>query len=339
MIKRAPILLLVVLLGACGNLLDPAAAVVSGEKITIDKIDEELERFRQTPRYDQLVTQGNESQIARDVQQGYLTLLIRETVLDEEAEERGVEVTPDEVNARVEQTIEDLGSEGQFQEALKEDGITIEIVELNLRIQLLEEELHDEVTADIGPSESEIRAHYEESTRDYQEVRAQHILVADLAQAQELAAQLQKASAKNLDELFADLAKKHSEDPISSKQGGDLGWSLPTSFEKPFADAVAKLPIGEVSDAVETQFGFHVIRVTARRLTPFEQARASIEEELEGPAVQQAWEEWLRDAYREADIRVNSRFGEFHIDSLSVGNATAEDVPAGEAPLEPSPSL
>jgi foldase protein PrsA len=338
MTRRIAALALLALLTGCGNLLEPAAAVVSGEKITIDKVEDELERFRQTQRYELLVNQANPSQIERGAQQAYLTELIQETVLDEKAEELDLEVTPEEVNQRIDELVQEEygGSEAQFQEALREEGLDREGVELQIRIQLLEVELYEKVTSDIGPTEEDVRTYYEEHIKDFQEVRAEHILVGKPGLAQDLAVRLQPAGAKKVDKLFASLARKHSEDPISRKEGGDLGWGLPASF--PFGKAATQLQVGQVSDPIKTRFGFHIVRVTGRRLTPLERARDVIEQRLREPARQEAWADWLRDAYEDAEIRVNSRFGEFHLDTFTVGNATAEDVPAGEAPVETSPA-
>lgn len=106
-----------------------------------------------------------------------------------------------------------------------------------------------------------------------EKVRASHILVAfkgamradpeikrTKAEAKKLAEDLQKKLATAKAELFADSAKKSSDDKGSGKAGGDLGEFTRTQMVKPFSDAAFSLKPGEVSKVIESDFGFHVIR-------------------------------------------------------------------------------
>ncbi|MBM3341323.1 MAG: peptidylprolyl isomerase [Betaproteobacteria bacterium] len=124
-----------------------------------------------------------------------------------------------------------------------------------------------------------------------QETRqASHILVAVDAQAP--AADKQAARAKAADLLkqvqakpaiFADLAKAHSQDPGSAVNGGDLGLFKRGDMTKPFADAAFGMKVGEISGLVESEFGIHIIRLTAinpAKAPAFEAQRAQIENEL-----------------------------------------------------------
>ena len=269
----------------CGNLFDPAAAVVDGEKITISKLEAELEQYRETSRYQQLVAQAPKGEIERTFQQDTLTLFIREAVLEEEAEERGIEVTPEEVNERIDRAKEEAGSESAFMELLREAGYTLEQAELQVRVQLLAEELRAEVTKGVGPSEEELRSYYEDHIEKFQEVRAQHILLdADkLALAEDLALRLQKADQKEVEKLFESLAQRYSADPSTADEGGDLGWAPPGQYAPPFTRALLDLEVGVVSDPIQTQFGWHVIRVEDRRKVqppPFEAVAPQLREGL-----------------------------------------------------------
>lgn len=106
-----------------------------------------------------------------------------------------------------------------------------------------------------------------------EKVKAAHILIAykgamradpeikrSKADAKKLAEELQKKVAKAKPDVFADLAKKSSDDKGSGKAGGDLGEFTRTQMVKPFADAAFALKPGEVSKVVESDFGFHVIK-------------------------------------------------------------------------------
>lgn len=90
------------------------------------------------------------------------------------------------------------------------------------------------------------------------EVRASHILVANKMEAEKLVGQLNSGS------KFEDLAKKHSTCP-SGKSGGDLGYFGRGRMVKAFEDAAFTLDKGAVSQPIETQFGYHIIKVTDKR--------------------------------------------------------------------------
>lgn len=88
--------------------------------------------------------------------------------------------------------------------------------------------------------------------------RASHILVSDRALAQELSRKAKQGAD------FATLAREHSTCP-SKSSGGDLGWFGPGAMVQPFEYAVKNLGVGSISDAVQTQFGYHVIKVTGKK--------------------------------------------------------------------------
>src|SRR5687767_6202837 len=86
-----------VLLAGCGNLFDTAAAVVGGQKITVQEVTDGLEQFKETEEYERLAQQGNIEAIQRQVEQAFLGDLIRRAVLEPEAADLDIEVTDEEV--------------------------------------------------------------------------------------------------------------------------------------------------------------------------------------------------------------------------------------------------
>lgn len=90
------------------------------------------------------------------------------------------------------------------------------------------------------------------------EWKASHILVKEQGLARKIQQQLKQGA------RFEDLARQHSTCP-SKSSGGDLGWFGPGKMVKAFEDAVRKIGIGSISDPVQTQFGYHVIKVTGKR--------------------------------------------------------------------------
>lgn len=340
--RRVFVLAVAVLLAApaCGNLLDPAAAVVYGEKIPMDEVQALLDEYVASQAYEQLAAQGDAGALKREYEQGRLSALIMRAVLTPAAEERGIEITEQDVDDQIaEIAASEFENQSQFEEALKEQGLSRKDLEEIVHDRLLEDELRSAVVAEAEPTVEDVRAFYEDNLADFELTRSQHVLVDKEGLARQLAQRLQVAPEARLAKLFASLARKHSTDPSASQNGGNLGFQPPGSFVPPFEEAVAALEPGEVSDPVQTEFGWHVIRVVARRTSSFEEARPQIESQLAGAAQDDAWRTFLRDLFAEADVEVNPRYGEFDEQLGRVVDPDAGDIPAGEAPApEESPT-
>lgn len=331
-----------VALPACGDLLDPAAAVVYGEKIPIEDVQEEVDEFLESDSYKELAAQGDGPAFEREAEQRRLTDLIRRAVLAPVAQEHGIEVTEADVDEAVDAFVDAQleGQRGRLEEDLKERGLTEAQFRDIMYDQILHDSLRAEITADVQPSEEDVRAFYEDNRAEYRTTRAQHILVEDRALADQLAARLQGANAGNVEDLFADLARRHSLDPGSARKGGDLGYQPAGTFVEPFENALARMGEGEISDPVKTEFGWHVLYLADVRVEPFERVRAGIEQQLVGETQDEVWSEYLRELFEEADIEVNPRYGVFDEELFGVVDPDADDIPAGEAPaVDPSPSV
>jgi peptidyl-prolyl cis-trans isomerase D len=152
----------------------------------------------------------------------------------------------------------------------------------------------DALGAQASVNPAEVRKQYDDNIKQYakpEERQASHILIAvkpdakDDAKAaakkkaEDLAAQARRAPGK-----FAELAKNNSDDPGSAAQGGDLGlFARDGSMVKPFEDAVFSAKEGDIVGPVQTDFGWHVIKVTAikpSKTQSFDEVKAQIEQEL-----------------------------------------------------------
>src|SRR4051812_40688313 len=105
---RIALVVALLVFGACGNLFDTAAAVVNGHKITEAEIDEGLTKFTATDEYKRLASQGDAQAIQRQFLQAYITQLIRRSVMEPEADDLGIDVSDDEVDARIEEIKNDF---------------------------------------------------------------------------------------------------------------------------------------------------------------------------------------------------------------------------------------
>jgi peptidyl-prolyl cis-trans isomerase C len=118
------------------------------------------------------------------------------------------------------------------------------------------------------------------------EYKLRHILVANEADAKNVIAELKKGG------TFEKIAAAKSTDPGSKTKGGDLGWQTAGNFVKPFGDAVQGMKPGQVSDKpVQTQFGWHVIKVENERpyvFPPYDEVKGQIEQGMQGQVQQKA---------------------------------------------------
>ena len=320
--------------GGGGNPLEQSAATVNGEKISSDQIQKDLAAFKETAEYKQLAKQQGADAISRQFEQVTLARLVRRAVLVPIAEQMGIEVSDEEIEQQLEQVKAQLPSEEAFDKALEERGFTLDEVKALFHDQLIEQKLQGKVTADSGPTDERLREEYESDPAAFDETHYQHILVKKESTAKDLSTQLQEAPPGKVDSLFPQLAKKFSEDPSAAENNGDLGFLPAGQLVPEFEEAAAKLEVGEVSAPVQTEFGFHVIRVTGRRSLSFEEAKPQLEQQLGASEGEAAWMSFVKNAYEEADVEINPRFGELDLDTQQVVNPGAESVPGAEEPQE-----
>jgi peptidyl-prolyl cis-trans isomerase D len=156
----------------------------------------------------------------------------------------------------------------------------------------------------VEVSDEEIKRFYLENQRRYQtpeERRASHILIpaAATASADEKAKARTQAEdllrqAKANPKKFGELAAKFSKDPGSAEKGGDLGFFARGLMVKPFDEAAFAMKVGDIAGPIETQYGFHIIRldeIKATKTTPLDAVRAQIVEEIRKPKVAKAFAE------------------------------------------------
>lgn len=202
---------------------------------------------------------------------------------------------------------------------------TAAMVELT-RLNVLQNAESEKYLKDKKPTEQELRAEYETQIAGMskQEYHAKHILVATEAFATKLIGDLDKGA------KFEDLAKRESMD-TSKDSGGDLGWFTPDRMVKPFSEAVMALKPGEFTHTpVQTQFGWHVIKLEETREVappPFD----SVKQRLEGMVQAKKFKGYVDELLKTAKV-------EKKLEPPATGSAPAAGAApaAGSAPAEPA---
>lgn len=155
---------------------------------------------------------------------------------------------------------------------------------------LLANTLFQDLLTEATPTEQEVRAYYDEHKSEYESAKARHILVrfkgsrVPIREGQpdrteeEALEYTQKVRARLVaGEAFAEVAKKESDDSGSGENGGDLGEFGRGRMVPVFDQAVFSLPVGQVSEPVKSQFGYHLILVEQRGTKAFEEMKEEIE--------------------------------------------------------------
>jgi foldase protein PrsA len=252
-----------------------------------------------------------------------LTNLIQDQLVSEYATANDVTVADEDVTGIVDGLDEQLGKD-EVDAQLKKNQLTradltalAHTVLLSRQVQqaVVEGELNDGV----------LRAQYEKDILQYTTVDAEHILVDTQAEAQHVYDQVTAPGAT--EKTFEELAKQVSKDG-SSKSGGSLGSAPASNYVPEFAVAVAALEPGEISEPVKTEFGWHVIRLISKKVTPFEEAKAQLLQS-QGAAV---FTDWVRSQVDEGAIEVNPKYGRYDLDTLSVVALESTDPSATQAP-------
>jgi peptidyl-prolyl cis-trans isomerase C len=215
-------------------------------------------------------------------------------VLVQESRARKIAVDDAEVDTRIKQIQGQFPSEEAFKQMLTSRKTTVEQMRADVRQDTAVQKLIEgEVTPKSVVTPEQVSDFYTKNPDQFKQperVRASHILImvpkgAEASvkeQARTKAADILKDVKAGKD--FAALATQHSQDPGSAKNGGDLGFFAPGQMVGPFNDVAFKLAPGTVSELVETDFGFHIIKVAekqAGRTIPLDEVRPQLEQYLE----------------------------------------------------------
>jgi peptidyl-prolyl cis-trans isomerase C len=274
--------------------LPDVLARVNGEPIRKGDFDKAVESVEQ--RAGRQVPQPERDRVYRNI----LDELIGMKVLQQEARNRKIEVSDAELNQNIDVFKQHLGGETEFAAALAAQKMTLnefrEETRSEIRVgKMLEAEVNTKVA--IQPKDlDDFYAKNPDQFKQPEQVHASHILItvpqnAD-AKAKESARTKAAALLKQIRAGgdFAALAKKHSQDPGNAGNGGDLGFFGRGQMVAPFENAAFALQPGQVSDLVETQFGFHIIKLAEKkpgRVMTLDEVRPQLEQYLKNLQIQE----------------------------------------------------
>ncbi|MDP7506381.1 MAG: peptidylprolyl isomerase [Candidatus Woesearchaeota archaeon] len=268
---------------------DNVVAMVNGEIITLEEL-ESVYKATVPVEYSAFITKEdflNQS-------------LVPEKVLLQEAGKKGIKVSELELQDGLKKFLmENTMTEEQLKSRLESDGVDFESFRVNFKTRLIITKLLDEeVVSQIKINDFEIIDYYESNSDKFVakpgQIRARHILVDSKDLAEELLEEI------NNGEDFEELAKENSIGP-SAPFGGELGFFGEGMMVEEFEDVAFGLEAGEVSDIVETNFGYHIIKREENEMT-LEEAKEKIRTTLQTSKQSAAVEVYINKLVSNADV-------------------------------------
>jgi foldase protein PrsA len=298
------------------------AATVDGEKISLDAFDTETSNM--LVRYQNLYSQAGMdpstilsgaagAMMRLTIQADALSQLITQTIYSQEAKARGITISQDTIDQSFNQQYSSFLSQYQITEDtlaayLQQNGQTLDQYKQDMKSQikvaLLKDAVDRDVAGPINPTEDDLNAYFEANISNYdvgEQVRASHILVNDLATAEKIEGLL----ADGAD--FAELAKEYSQDTATKDKGGDLGWFGRGQMVQAFEDAAFSLDVGQISEPVQTSYGYHIILVTDRKgaHTPtLDEVRDQVVSDYTKSETDARVKTWYDTVYAQKDIQI-----------------------------------
>ena len=234
------------------------------------------------------ITQGEFYESAKEIAG---TALLEQVVINKVLEEK-YEVTDEEVDEEYEYYEEMYGD--SFADLLTQNGYTEESFRNSLYFQLLQ----DKASEDVDITDEEVEKYYEQGKY---ELNARHILVDTEEEANEVLEKL------NAGEDFAKLATEYSTDSSTAENGGELDWFTVGEMTSEFNDAAYALEVDEISEPVESDYGYHIIQLTDKKevedYASLEDQKDDITQKLkEQKAAATDWEEVEARLLKEYDV-------------------------------------
>ncbi len=235
-----------------------------------------------------------------------------------EASRLDIAVPEEMIDKKIQPMIEQSGGPEVFAQRLQENGITEQQLRDNIaegcKVDLLIERICEGIS---DPTEEDMKAFYENNQKHYvqpERVAASHILIRPNSSSDDDRATAESRLEGIAQEItdgkdFGELAAQHSECPSGKQNGGNLGWFSRGMMVPEFEQAAFDMAVGEISDIIETQFGFHIIMKTAEDeggQASFEESRDKIRELIRHDQRGKAVAAYVADLKEKAEIRETS---------------------------------
>ncbi|MBM7643811.1 foldase protein PrsA [Scopulibacillus daqui] len=205
-------------------------------------------------------------------------------------------VSDKEIDQKVNEVKKKFPSDEAFKQALQQSNLTEKQFRDNVKQQLL---LFKAQTDGVKVTEKEMKDYYDKNKDKLTEVKASHILVKDKKTADKIEQKLKKG------EDFSKLAKENTTDTATKDSGGDLGWFKKGEMDPAFEKAAFKLKVGQVSDPVKTQYGYHIIKLTGKK-DSYKELKPEVKQAVLQKKAKPA-QEVLQNLVKKGDVKIKDK--------------------------------
>jgi foldase protein PrsA len=243
--------------------------------------------------------------------------MINTQILYEQAKKENLLPSKEDVDKQFKEFEKSIEENKAYKDNMKKLGITNEDIKKEQEIGLSIENYKDNFKKVTKINDEEIKKYYEDNKKEFYEdkVRASHILISTVDENNKPLSEAKKEEAKKKaedilkksksGEEFSALAKEHSDDKVSAANGGDLDFFEKGSMVPEFEAAAWGLKVGEISELVETQYGYHIIKVTdkVQKQLTFDEVKDTVKDKLLGDK----YTETINKLTKEAKIEKNEK--------------------------------
>ncbi|MHB8792938.1 MAG: peptidyl-prolyl cis-trans isomerase [Thermoleophilia bacterium] len=323
-------MVMLLLFSACSDVPSNAAATVNGSVITKDAV---AQRIRIGAGINPSKTPTDiESQEYKDFQRDMTEQMVAEEVERQEAERRGITVSSTEVNAIIDQVIDDkyLGSIEKMQEDFAKRGLNEDDIRQEILRRLLHQKILESLRAEVAVTEEQARAQYEADKNNYvspEKRQVRQVVSADEATAQNIANRVSGG------EDMAVIAGQSSIDSKTKTNGGLVGMVTRTQLPKAVGDMAYSMAVNEVSAPFKGDLGWYVIRVeliVAAANSGFEDVKAELMTHLSNQNLSERYKTYVQEIKDDYEIE--------YADDYSPREVTPADETTPE-PTDTAPAL
>jgi parvulin-like peptidyl-prolyl isomerase len=296
---------------AAERVVNKVIARVNEDVILLSDYNERIEPILK--EYEKVLTGPDKEKQIKKIKEEVLDQMIDERLLLQKAADEGVKITDAEVDQGIEEIRSRFKSEVEFQNEISRQGLTGEELRKNVKDQLKVIKLiNQKVQARITPpTDEEVKKYYDSHENEMvtpEQVRARHILIKTTEkrtqeQAKKKAYEVYE-KVKKEPSKFSTFAEKYSEGP-SAKIGGDLGYFAKGEMVAEFEEVAFTMKVGEISKPVKTRFGYHIIKLVARKSSEkktFSEVKDRLKNLLYQKKMESEYENFLRKLRDEAKI-------------------------------------
>jgi peptidyl-prolyl cis-trans isomerase C len=330
---------------AQAKVLDRTLATVNGQVILLSEYEKNvtpiLEQFKRvTPPAEQ------SAERTADIKKRVLDQMIDDRLLADEAKKKGIKVSQLEVDEGVKKVRTRFSTEEEFNKELQKEAMSFDAFRKHIQdqiatIKLIDQEVKAKTTP---PSEPEVKDLFDTVSavladkpipgshtaseieelkalaralehRYGERARARHILIRVPADASKATRDAALAKIKDIQKQlkggadFSELAKKYSEDPGSKDRGGDLGYFSRGDMVDSFEKTAFGLNVGQTSDIVTTDFGYHIIRLEEKKAASkftYDDVKDDLKEYLFQQRAAKKFEGYIKELRSKSEIKINN---------------------------------